>query len=48
MGRLIPVITDADVERELEARIFLGLHIKVSKEWQRDSKMLDKLGFAEN
>jgi GTPase len=38
----------ADVERELEARIFLGLHIKVSKEWQRDSKMLDKLGFAEN
>jgi GTP-binding protein Era len=38
----------ADIERELEARIFLGLHIKVSKEWQRDSKMLDKLGFAEN
>jgi GTP-binding protein Era len=38
----------ADIERELEARIFLGLHIKVSKEWQRDSKLLDKLGFAEN
>jgi GTPase len=38
----------ADIERELSARIFLGLHIKVSKEWQRDSKLLDKLGFAEN
>ena len=38
----------ADIERALVAKIFLGLHIKVSKEWQRDSKLLDKLGFAEN
>ena len=37
----------ADIERELAARIFLGLHIKVSKEWQRDPKLLEKLGFGE-
>jgi GTP-binding protein Era len=37
----------ADIERELGARIFLGLHIKVSKEWQRDPKLLEKLGFGE-
>lgn len=36
----------ADVERILAARIFLGLHIKVSKEWQRDPKLLEKLGFS--
>ena len=35
----------ADIERALVAKIFLGLHIKVSKEWQRDARMLDKLGF---
>ncbi len=37
----------ADIERALAAKIFLGLHIKVSKEWQRDARMLDKLGFEE-
>jgi GTP-binding protein Era len=37
----------ADIERELEARIFLGLHVKVSKEWQRDPKLLERLGFSE-
>ena len=37
----------ADIERELGARIFLGLHVKVSKEWQRDPKLLERLGFTE-
>jgi len=37
----------ADIERALLAKIFLGLHIKVSKEWQRDARLLDKLGFEE-
>jgi GTP-binding protein Era len=36
-----------DIERELGARIFLGLHVKVSKEWQRDPKLLERLGFIE-
>lgn len=34
-----------DVERLLGAKCFLGLHIKVSKEWQKDPKLLDRLGF---
>lgn len=38
----------ADIERALVAKIFLGLHIKVSKEWQRDPKMLERLGFGDN
>ena len=38
----------ADIEGELNARIFLGLHVKVSKEWQRDPKLLQRLGFGEN
>ena len=38
----------ADIERILEARVFLGLHIKVSKEWQRNPKLLERLGFGEN
>ena len=37
----------ADIEKALNARIFLGLHVKVSKEWQRDPKLLEKLGFTE-
>ncbi len=37
----------ADIERVLSARVFLGLHIKVSKEWQSDPKLLARLGFGE-
>ena len=44
----IGVRARADIERELGARIFLGLHVKVSKEWQRDPKLLQRLGFGEN
>lgn len=35
----------ADIEKLLGSKCFLGLHIKVSKEWQRDPKLLEKLGF---
>jgi GTP-binding protein Era len=44
----IGTLARADIERAIGAKVFLGLHIKVSKEWQRDSKMLEKLGFSEN
>jgi len=37
----------ADIERTLNAKIFLGLHIKVSKEWQKDPKLLERLGFSD-
>jgi GTP-binding protein Era len=35
----------ANIEHILKARVFLGLHVKVSKEWQRNPKLLEKLGF---
>ncbi|WP_243225836.1 GTPase Era [Microbacterium sp. CIAB417] len=35
----------AGIEELLGTRIFLGLHVKVAKEWQRDPKQLGRLGF---
>lgn len=36
-----------DIEHFLGARIYLGLHVKVSKEWQRDPKLLERLGYSD-
>ena len=36
-----------DIESLIGAKCFLGLHIKVSKEWQRDPKLLERLGFTD-
>ncbi|GGM75353.1 GTPase Era [Longimycelium tulufanense] len=33
------------IERLLGSRIYLDLHVKVAKEWQRDPKQLRRLGF---
>ena len=33
------------IEELLGTRVFLGLHVKVAKEWQRDPKQLGRLGF---
>lgn len=35
----------ADIEELLGTRVFLKLHVKVAKEWQRDPKQLGRLGF---
>lgn len=35
----------AGIETLLGTRVFLGLHVKVVKEWQRDPKQLGRLGF---
>jgi len=37
----------AGIETFLDAKVYLGIHIKVSKEWQRDPKALARLGFSE-
>ena len=37
----------ASIETFLDAKSYLGLHVKVSKEWQRDPKALARLGFTE-
>lgn len=36
-----------DIEGLIGGKCFLGLHIKVSKEWQRDPMLLERLGFME-
>ena len=34
-----------EIERKLERKIFLSLHVKVIPNWQRDAKALSRLGF---
>jgi len=33
------------IEPLLGSRVFLSLHVKVAKDWQRDPKQLGRLGF---
>jgi GTP-binding protein Era len=35
------------IETFLDAKVYLGLHVKISKEWQRDPKALARMGFTE-
>src|SRR5690606_6436959 len=35
----------AEIERLLGRQVYLSLHVKVAKEWQRDAKQLGRLGF---
>jgi len=46
-SRLTEVGTRArlEIEKLLGRRVFLKLHVKVAKEWQRDPKQLGRLGF---
>jgi GTP-binding protein Era len=46
-SRLTEVGTRArlEIEKLLGRRVYLKLHVKVAKEWQRDPKQLGKLGF---
>ncbi|MCX0273941.1 KH domain-containing protein, partial [Nocardia zapadnayensis] len=46
-ARLKEVGTNArkQIEHILGSRIYLHLHVKVAKDWQRDPKQLGKLGF---
>jgi len=45
--RLRQVGTDArlQIEKLLGTKVFLDLHVKVAKDWQRDPRQLRKLGF---
>lgn len=33
------------IEKVLGAKVYLDLHVKVAKDWQRDPKQMGKLGF---
>jgi GTP-binding protein Era len=35
----------AQIEKLLGTKVYLDLHVKVTKDWQRDPKQLRKLGF---
>jgi GTPase len=35
----------AELEALLGTKIFLDLHVKIAKEWQRDPKQLSRLGY---
>jgi GTP-binding protein Era len=35
----------AQIEQLLGRKVFLSLRVKVAKEWQRDPKLLGRLGF---
>jgi GTP-binding protein Era len=35
----------AEIEALLESKVYLDLHVRVAKEWQRDPKQLRRLGF---
>ena len=37
----------AQIENYLECKIYLSLHVKVTKDWQKDPKALSRLGFIE-
>jgi len=43
--RDVGAVARADIEKLLGTRVFLKLHVKVAKEWQRDPKQLGRLGF---
>jgi GTP-binding protein Era len=34
-----------EIEKLLGTRVYLDLHVRVAKEWQRDPRQLRKLGF---
>ena len=33
------------IEALLDSRVYLDLHVRVAKDWQRDPRQLRKLGF---
>jgi GTP-binding protein Era len=43
--REIGTVSRTQIERILGSPVFLDLHVKVAKDWQRDPKQLRKLGF---
>ena len=35
----------AEIEQLIGSRVYLDLHVRVAKEWQRDPRQLRRLGF---
>jgi GTP-binding protein Era len=45
--KAIGTIARKSIENLIGMQVFLQIHVKVSKEWQKDPKMLARLGFTE-
>ena len=45
--KVIGMQSRKSIEIFLGCKVFLGLHVKVSKDWQRDPKLLKRFGFTE-
>lgn len=45
--KAIGTIARKSIENILGVQVFLQIHVKVSKEWQKDPKLLAKLGFTD-
>lgn len=43
--REVGAVSREQIERLLDRRVFLSIRVKVAKEWQRDPKLLGRLGF---
>jgi GTP-binding protein Era len=43
MIKQIGTAARAELERYLEARVFLDLHVKVKSEWRDDERLLDEI-----
>jgi len=46
--KAIGTIARKSIENILGVQVFLQIHVKVSKEWQKDPKILAKLGFTDS
>jgi GTP-binding protein Era len=46
--KAIGTIARKSIENLIGTQVFLQIHVKVSKEWQKDPKMLARLGFTDS
>jgi len=45
--KAVGIAARQEIEKKLNGKIFLGLHVKVMPNWQSDAKALSKLGFTQ-
>ena len=45
--KAIGTLARKSIENLVGMQVFLQIHVKVSKEWQKDTKLLAKLGFTD-
>jgi GTP-binding protein Era len=44
----IGICARQEIEKFVGGKIFLGLHVKVVKNWQKDTKALKRFGFIQD